>query len=69
MRTKKSGRFFSFRSFISGAKNNLLGMAGFVNEGRKSRDAFDARMSFEQELAAKVAAKKAARGAKTAEGK
>jgi hypothetical protein len=64
VKSKKSSRFFPFTSFISGAKNNILGMVGFVREGRKSRDAFNDRMNFEEELAAKVAAKKAAKARK-----
>jgi hypothetical protein len=59
--SKKSSRFFSFRSFLAGAKNNLLGMVGFVREGRKSKGAFDERMAREAAIAAKVAAKKAER--------
>ena len=49
------------RSFIAGFRNNLLGMFGFVNEGRKSKNAFKERMSIEEEILAKAAAKKAAR--------
>ena len=36
-------------------------MFGFVNEGRKSKNAFKERMSIEEEILAKAAAKKAAR--------
>lgn len=61
---KKSSRFFSFKSFIAGAKNNIIGMVGFVREGRKSKDAFQERMSIEDGILARAAAKKAARLAK-----
>ena len=36
-------------------------MVGFVREGRKSKNAFKERMSIEEEILAKAAAKKAAR--------
>ena len=49
------------RSFISGAKNNLLGMVGFVREGRKSKNAFNERMEREKELLALAEAKRKAR--------
>ena len=51
------------RSFIAGFKNNLLGMVGFVREGRASHDNFKHRIDSEAELMAKVAARKAARQA------
>jgi len=60
---KKSSRFFSFRSFIAGARNNLLGMVGFVKEGRKSGNRFNERIDAEKELMAQVAARKAAKEA------
>lgn len=61
VKSKKSSKFFSFRSFLAGAKNNILGMIGFVKEGRKSKDAFKERLQREEDLLAKAAAKKAAR--------
>jgi len=60
-KSKKSSRFFSFRSFIAGAKNNILGMVGFVREGRKSKNAFDERLEREAEVLAAAKARKAAR--------
>ena len=60
-KVKKSSRFFSFRSFIAGFRNNLLGMVGFVRDGRKSGDAFKHRIDSEKELMERVAAKKAAK--------
>jgi len=68
-KSKKATRFFSFKSFISGAKNNIIGMFGFVTEGRKSKKAFDERLDREAEVLALAAAKKAARLAKDKEGK
>jgi len=65
---KKSSRFFSFRSFLAGFKNNLVGMIGFVRESRKSQNQFEERMSLEQELLAKAAAKRAARAAEQSKG-
>lgn len=58
-KAKSSGRFFSFRSFIAGAKNNILGMVGFVKEGRASRARFQERIGAEEELAKLVAMRKA----------
>jgi len=66
---KKSSRFFSFRSFIAGARNNILGMVGFVREGRKSGNRFNERINAEKVLMAKVAAKKAAKEAAAKQGK
>ena len=34
-KAKKSTRFFSISSFLAGAKNNFLGMVGFVRASRK----------------------------------
>jgi hypothetical protein len=50
-KSKKSTRFFSFRSFLAGAKNNLLGMVGFVREGRASQGAFEERLERERKIA------------------
>lgn len=63
-KTKKATRFFSFSSFLAGAKNNILGMIGFVKEGRQSKKAFDDRINAEKELMEKVKARKAAKGKK-----
>jgi len=62
-KTKKSSRFFSFRSFIAGAKNNIVGMFGFVKEGRASDDAFKERIENEKRLMEEVARRKAAKAA------
>ena len=61
IKTAKSSRFYSFKSIIAGAKNNLLGMVGFVREGRKSKDAFKHRIDSEKELLEAAKARKAAR--------
>eukprot|EP00967_Tisochrysis_lutea_P139153 scaffold252322_cov40-Tisochrysis_lutea.AAC.1 len=37
VKPSKSSRFFSFKSFIAGFRNNFLGMVGFVKEGPLSR--------------------------------
>lgn len=60
-KSKKSSRFFSFRSFLAGAKNNVLGMVGFVREGRKSQNAFEERLEREKAVLAAAAARKASR--------
>jgi len=56
---KKSSRFFSLRSFYDGFKNNVLGMVGFVREGRKSQSAFDERIANEKKLLEEVKRRKA----------
>ena len=61
IKTAKASRFYSLKSIISGAKNNLLGMVGFVREGRRSGDNFKHRIDSEKELLEKVKARKAAR--------
>lgn len=60
-KAKKASRFFSFKSFLAGAKNNIIGMVGFVREGRKAQGEFDARLQREAELLEQARAKKAAR--------
>lgn len=57
------------RSFIAGARNNILGMVGFVREGRKSGNRFNERINAEKVLMAKVAAKRAAKEAAAKQGK
>ena len=49
------------RSFLAGAKNNILGMVGFVKEGRQSKDAFEERMQREKDILAKAEAKRASK--------
>ena len=66
IKSKKSSRFFSVRSFVDGWVNNILGMIGFVKtsatEGKNFRD----RLDGEDEVARLVAERKAKR---LAEGK
>lgn len=61
--SKKSSAFFSFKSFIAGAKNNILGMVGFVKEGFGSNEKskFDDRISWEDDLDNRVKIRKAAK--------
>ena len=59
IKTAKSSRFYSLKSIIAGAKNNLLGMVGFVREGRKSRERFRERIAAEEELKRRIAERKA----------
>ena len=61
VKTAKSSRFYSFKSILAGAKNNLLGMVGFVREGKRSDATFKHRIDSEKELLEKVKARKAAR--------
>ena len=46
---------------LAGARNNVLGMVGFVREGRRYKESFNDRIDGEKELLEKVKAKKAAR--------
>ena len=62
-KAKKSSRFFSPASFVAGFKNNVLGMVGFVREGRKSESHFRERIVAERALMEQVKARKAARDA------
>jgi len=62
-KSKQSSAFFSVRSFISGFKNNLLGMVGFVRQGAKSNQAFKERLQREEEIKALAAARKKAKEA------
>ena len=59
VKPKKSSKFFSFTSYIAGARNNILGMVGFVREGRKSRERFRERIEAEEELKRRIAERKA----------
>ena len=61
IKTAKSSRFYSFKSILAGAKNNLLGMVGFVREGKRSQKNFNHRIDSEKELLAQAKARKAAR--------
>lgn len=46
-----SGKFFSFRSFIMGFWNNLLGMVGFVKMRRAAQENWFERQSYEARVA------------------
>eukprot|EP00325_Prymnesiales_sp_UTEX-LB-985_P025715 CAMPEP_0174718244 /NCGR_PEP_ID=MMETSP1094-20130205/28388_1 /TAXON_ID=156173 /ORGANISM="Chrysochromulina brevifilum, Strain UTEX LB 985" /LENGTH=217 /DNA_ID=CAMNT_0015918299 /DNA_START=13 /DNA_END=666 /DNA_ORIENTATION=+ len=61
VKVKKASKFFSFRSFLAGARNNILGMIGFVREGRKSQNSFQERLDREADILARAAAKKKAK--------
>jgi hypothetical protein len=56
-----SGKFFSFRSFIMGFWNNLLGMIGFVQTRRAARKSMDERIDYEELVKQKAAEKRAVR--------
>ena len=61
IKTAKSSRFYSFKSILAGFRNNLLGMVGFVRDGRRSENAFKHRLDSEAQLLAEAKARKAAR--------
>lgn len=58
-----SGKFYSVRSFLFGFYNNVLGMYAFVFRRKAANKNYDERIEFEDMVARKVAAKKAAREA------
>mmetsp|Transcript_18403 Transcript_18403/g.25522 ORF Transcript_18403/g.25522 Transcript_18403/m.25522 type:complete len:222 (+) Transcript_18403:116-781(+) len=62
-RAKSSGKFYSFRSFIMGFYNNLIGMVGFVKTRKAAKKNWSERQEYEDLIAQKVAEKKAARDA------
>jgi len=53
-----SGKFFSFKSFILGFWNNLIGMFGFVRDRSVAKKNWEDRISFEDKVAAMTAEKK-----------
>lgn len=63
IKSKKSSRFFSVRSFIDGWVNNILGMIGFVRTSAGEGKNFKARLDNEAEIAQLVAKRKAAKKA------
>merc|ERR1719469_486979 len=58
---KSSGKFYSARSFIMGAYNNILGMFAFVKTRKFASKNWQDRQGYESSIAQKVAEKKAAR--------
>jgi hypothetical protein len=65
--SKKSSRFFSPKSIVSGLKNNLAGMYGFARGRRNAGDNWKSRLSEEEKIAAMVAERKAAKARKLEE--
>lgn len=57
-KAKSSGTFFSFRSFIMGFWNNLLGMVGFVKMRRAARENWEERKAYEDLVRQKTMEKK-----------
>ncbi len=60
---RSSGKFYSFRSFIMGFYNNVLGMIGFVKDRRLARRNYNERIEYEDMIAKLAAEKRAAREA------
>jgi uncharacterized 2Fe-2S/4Fe-4S cluster protein (DUF4445 family) len=60
-KAKSSGKFYSFRSFIMGFYNNLIGMIGFVKTRKAAKKNYMERIEFEDLVARKAAEKKAAK--------
>merc|ERR1711862_730589 len=60
-KSKSSGKFYSVRSFIFGAYNNILGMVGFVKTRKYASKNWKERQDYESMIAQKVAEKKAAK--------
>jgi hypothetical protein len=63
IKSKKSSRFFSVRSFVDGWVNNILGMIGFVRTGASEGKNFKVRLDNEAEIARLVAERKAKKAA------
>mmetsp|Transcript_112527 Transcript_112527/g.220556 ORF Transcript_112527/g.220556 Transcript_112527/m.220556 type:complete len:234 (+) Transcript_112527:55-756(+) len=57
-KSKSSGTFFSFRSFIMGFWNNLLGMIGFVKFRKAAKKNWEERKAYEDLVAQKTLEKK-----------
>ena len=57
-KSTSSGTFFSFRSFIMGFWNNLLGMVGFVKMRRAARENWEERKAYESLVRQKTMEKK-----------
>jgi len=58
-----SGKFYSFRSFIMGFWNNLLGMVGFVKERRAAKRNWEERREYEDMIKQRTLEKKRAKAA------
>lgn len=56
-KSKKSGKFYSFRSIFMGFYNNVLGMVGMVITRRAAKKNYNERMEYE-DLVAKLTAEK-----------
>jgi hypothetical protein len=60
-KAKSSGKFYSFRSFLMGFYNNLLGMVGFVKRRRAAKKNWEERMEMEDLIRQKTLEKRRAR--------
>jgi ferredoxin len=60
-KSKSSGKFYSFKSFIMGFWNNLLGMVGFVKWRKASKKNWLERQEYEELIRVKTLEKRAAR--------
>mmetsp|Transcript_37057 Transcript_37057/g.113360 ORF Transcript_37057/g.113360 Transcript_37057/m.113360 type:complete len:220 (+) Transcript_37057:144-803(+) len=61
--TKKSSTFYSFKSFVMGWYNNIIGMVGFVKTSATEGKNFKDRLDGEAEIMARVKARKAEKAA------
>jgi len=66
-KAKSSGKFYSARSFVMGAYNNILGMVAFVKTRKYASKNWNERQEYEDLVAKKVAEKKKARADKVLE--
>jgi len=60
VKAKKTSRFFSLSSFRDGFWNNLLGMVGFVREGRRCNKEYQQRITEEARIREMALAKRRA---------
>jgi len=66
-KSKSSGKFYSAKSFVMGAYNNILGMVGFVKTRKYASKNWKDRQDYESLIAQKVAEKKKARAKEVVE--
>jgi hypothetical protein len=57
-KARSSGKFYSFKSFIMGFYNNLIGMVGFVKYRRNAKKNWQERQEYEELVRQKTLEKK-----------
>lgn len=57
-KASSSGKFYSIKSFFSGAKNNILGMVGMVKYRKNAKDNYSERIEYESLIKQRTMEKK-----------